>query len=99
MSQKVLEQALDSFVASLDDTAIYVRWSTADQGDGTTLETQLEACKKLCAHHGWNVPDDRIFIDAGESGGNLLRPALDRLRAAVRSGAIKRVIVYRLDRL
>lgn len=99
MSENVLEQALESFAVPLDDTAVYVRWSTADQGDGTTLETQLEACRKLCAHSGWTITEDRIFIDAGESGGNLVRPALDRLRSAVRQGAVKRVIVYRLDRL
>ncbi|HYF77082.1 MAG TPA: recombinase family protein, partial [Symbiobacteriaceae bacterium] len=98
MHQNPQEQALASFEQP-DGVAMYVRWSTADQGDGTTLEVQLEACRKLCTGHGWTVPEELIFVDAGESGGNLSRPALDRLRAAVRKGTVRRVIVYRLDRL
>lgn len=80
------------------DTAVYIRWSTEEQGEGTTLQTQMEACMQLCQRRGWSVADDRIYIDEGESGGFLNRPALARLRAAVAKGLVKRVIVYRLDR-
>lgn len=79
--------------------AIYIRWSTEDQGQGTTLDVQLEACRKYCDQQGWYVPDDFIYVDEGYSGGTLDRPAMARLRADVASGRVKVVVSYRLDRL
>ena len=79
--------------------AMYIRWSTEDQGQGTTLEVQVENCRRYCDGQGWYVPDDMILIDDGYSGGNLHRPALTRLRKMVATGQVDTVIVYRLDRL
>jgi site-specific DNA recombinase len=79
--------------------AIYIRWSTEDQGQGTTLDVQLEQCRQYCNRQGWYVPDDLVFIDDGYSGGNLHRPALTRLRSLVESGHVDTLVVYRLDRL
>lgn len=79
--------------------AIYVRWSTEDQGTGTTLEVQRDACLKYAADKGWTVAPEHIFIDDGISGAKEMRPALDRLNHAVGQGAISTVIVYKLDRL
>lgn len=79
--------------------AIYIRWSTEDQGQGTTLDVQLEACRKYCDQQGWYVPDDFIYVDEGYSGGTLDRPAMARLRADVASGRVTVVVSYRLDRL
>ena len=82
-----------------DRVAIYIRWSTEDQGDGTTLAVQSEACRHYLLSQGWAVRDDLIFIDDGFSGGSLDRPALTRLRQAVRQGLVDCVVVFRLDRL
>jgi hypothetical protein len=58
-----------------DRVAIYIRWSTDDQGDGTTLDVQMEGCRHYALSQGWNVTEDLIFIDDGYSGGSLDRPA------------------------
>ncbi|HLN60111.1 MAG TPA: recombinase family protein, partial [Symbiobacteriaceae bacterium] len=79
--------------------AIYIRWSTDDQGDGTTLEVQRRNCEMYVQSQGWHINPDLIFVDEGWSGGNLDRPGLNRLRAMVRKGAIDVVVVFKLDRL
>ncbi|HWI61263.1 MAG TPA: recombinase family protein, partial [Symbiobacteriaceae bacterium] len=79
--------------------AIYIRWSTEDQGEGTTLEVQMDACKGYILSQGWPFRDDLIFVDDGISGATLDRPALGRLRGLVREGEVDCVVVYKLDRL
>jgi site-specific DNA recombinase len=79
--------------------AIYIRWSTDDQSEGTTLAVQLERCRHFLLSQGWTYDEGRIYIDEGYSGGNLERPALMRLRADVASGAVQCVVVYKIDRL
>jgi len=79
--------------------AIYIRWSTDDQGDGTTLDVQMEGCRHYALSQGWEVTADLIFIDDGYSGGTLDRPALARLRAAVQQERVACVVVFKLDRL
>lgn len=37
------------------NAAIYIRWSTEDQGTGTTLEVQRDSCLKCAADKGWSV--------------------------------------------
>lgn len=82
-----------------DRVAIYIRWSTDDQGDGTTLEVQQEACEHYVRSQGWAANPRLVYVDDGFSGGNLRRPALNLLRQAVREGAVDCVIVFKLDRL
>ncbi len=82
-----------------DKVAIYIRWSTDDQGDGTTLEVQLEGCRHYVLSQGWIVNEDLIFVDDGWSGGTLERPAMNRLRGIVNAGQIDCVVVFKLDRL
>lgn len=79
--------------------AVYVRWSTEEQGSGTTLEEQRQTCLGFLADRGWPVREDLIYIDDGYSAGSLDRPAMQRLRAAVRRGDVDAVVVYKLDRL
>jgi len=82
-----------------DRVAIYIRWSTEDQGEGTTLDVQREACRSFLLSQGWAFSDSLIYVDDGLSGGTLERPALTRLRTAVASGLVDCVVVYKLDRL
>lgn len=79
--------------------ALYIRWSTEDQGDGTTLEVQRRNCEMYVQSQGWHINPDLIFIDDGYSGGNMDRPGLNKLRAMVKKGAVDVVVVYKLDRL
>ena len=77
--------------------AIYCRVSTEGQEqDGTSLQTQLEACQKYCQAKGYE-----IVYEFGEawSGLSLERPKLTGLREVVRSEGIDCVVVYSLDRL
>jgi site-specific DNA recombinase len=79
--------------------AAYIRWSTDDQTDSTTLEVQRESCMHYIKAQGWEFTDDLCFIDDGYSGGSLDRPAMARLRQAVKDGRVSCVVVYKLDRL
>lgn len=79
--------------------AIYVRWSTDEQGSGTTLEEQQQTCLNFLADRGWPARCDLMFIDDGYSAGSLERPAMKRLRKAVHAGQVDAVVVYKLDRL
>lgn len=81
------------------NVAIYIRWSTEDQGQGTTLEVQRDGCMHFAQSQGWAVRDDLIFVDEGYSGSNLDRPALTRMRQAVQDGLVDCVVVFKLDRL
>ncbi|HLN60805.1 MAG TPA: recombinase family protein, partial [Symbiobacteriaceae bacterium] len=79
--------------------AVYIRWSTDDQGLGTTLETQRERCCHYLSSQGWEFRPDLVYVDDGFSGGTLVRPALTRLRADVAAGLVECVVVYKIDRL
>lgn len=79
--------------------AIYIRWSTEDQSDGTTLEVQSETCRAYLVSQGWAVNEDLVFIDDGYSGGTLDRPAITKLRQAIANGQVDCIVVYKLDRL
>ncbi|HYF77828.1 MAG TPA: recombinase family protein [Symbiobacteriaceae bacterium] len=82
-----------------DAVALYIRWSTEEQGEGTTLEIQRERCSLFVRSQGWMVREDLTFIDEGFSGANLERPSLQRLRMAVEAGLVDCVVSYKLDRL
>jgi site-specific DNA recombinase len=82
-----------------DKVAIYIRWSTEDQGQGTTLETQEEGCRHYILSQGWRVNPALIFVDDGYTGSNLERPAMAELRKSVRAGRVDCVVVFKLDRL
>lgn len=79
--------------------AIYIRWSTDEQTDGTTLDVQLERCTLFIRAQGWEVSDDQVYVDDGYSGGSLDRPAITKLRKAVQAGKVDCVVSYSVDRL
>jgi site-specific DNA recombinase len=83
--------------------AIYTRKSSDEGLDQSfnSLDAQHEACASYIAsqrHEGWKLVPDR-FDDGGLSGGNLDRPALQRLLAEIDAGRIGMVVVYKIDRL
>jgi len=83
--------------------AIYTRKSSDEGLDQAfnSLDAQHEACAAYVAsqrHEGWKLIPDR-FDDGGLSGGNLDRPALQRLLAEIDAGRIGMVVVYKIDRL
>ncbi|WP_298309114.1 recombinase family protein [uncultured Erythrobacter sp.] len=83
--------------------AIYTRKSTEEglDQDFNSLDAQREACEayiKSQAHEGWRLDPTR-YDDGGFSGGNMERPALQRLMEAIRARQVDRIIVYKIDRL
>jgi len=83
--------------------AIYTRKSSEHNLDlaFTSLDAQREACEayiKSQAHEGWRLIPGR-YDDGAFSGASLDRPAVQRLLADVRAGAIDIVLVYKVDRL
>ncbi len=78
--------------------AIYCRVSTEDQErEGTSLQSQLDACKKLAYTKGYEVPTEFAILET-YSGLSLNRPKLDVLRGLVKDKQIKAIIAYTLDR-
>ena len=83
--------------------ALYTRKSTEEGLDQefNSLDAQREAAQAYVAsqqHQGWRALPTR-YDDGGFSGGNLGRPALQRLLADITAGTIDVVLVYKIDRL
>ena len=79
--------------------AIYCRVSTEDQErEGTSLQSQVEACKKLAIEKGFEVVGELVFLET-YSGLSLERPKLNCLRELAQEKKIGAVIAYTLDRL
>jgi len=78
-------------------TAIYYRVSTDNQEtEGTSLQTQIEACLNYCLDKGYEVA---YRFSETYSGLILDRPKLNELRELVRNEVIDVVVCYSLDRL
>jgi len=79
--------------------ALYPRVSTDGQErDGTSLETQQQACLKRALELGYDVPE-RFMVRETYSGLTLDRPRLNEVRQWVRDGEVQAVVAYALDRL
>jgi site-specific DNA recombinase len=84
--------------ASRKRCAIYTRKSSEEGLDQefNSLAAQREACEAYIRsqrHEGWLLARNR-YDDGGFSGGNLERPAAQRLLTDVRAGRIDIVVVY-----
>lgn len=85
------------------DCVIYIRWSSAEQGKGSSLERQREDCRRHAFTNGWNVVDelvdDGISAFKGEhaSSGALGRFVRDIEERRHPDGVI--LLVEKLDRL
>jgi site-specific DNA recombinase len=83
--------------------AIYTRKSTEEglEQEFNTLDAQRESAEAFVrsqAGEGWTCIPDR-YDDGGFTGGNMDRPALQRLMADVEAGRIDCLIVYKVERL
>src|SRR5689334_6318082 len=88
--------------ASRRRCAIYTRKSSEEGLDQkfNSLAAQREACEAYIRsqqHEGWASARTR-YDDGGFSGGNMERPALQRLLADIRTGRVDIVVVYKVDR-
>lgn len=81
--------------------AIYTRKSTEEglEQEFNSLDAQREAGEAYIMsqkHEGWTVVQQH-YDDGGFSGGNMDRPALDRLLQDVERKKIDCVIVYKVE--
>src|ERR1700720_4749809 len=88
--------------ASRKRCAIYTRKSSEEglEQEFNSLAAQREACEAYIRsqqHAGWLLARNR-YDDGGFSGGNLERPAAERLLTDMRAGRIDIVVVYKVDR-
>lgn len=83
--------------------AIYTRKST-DEGldqEFNSLDAQRESAEAYITsqkHEGWACLPDR-YDDGGYTGGNMDRPAFQRLLKDIEAGRIDCIVVYKVDRL
>lgn len=75
----------------------YIRVSTENQLENYSIEEQTQRLLAYCTAR--DIAIHSFYIDPGSSGGNLNRPALNRLLYDIYEKNINRVIVYKLDRL
>lgn len=76
--------------------ALYIRVSTQEQAqEGYSIGEQRERLIAYCKAHDWAIAD--IYVDGGYSGGNLSRPAIQKLMSETAKFDV--VLVYKLDRL
>lgn len=74
-------------------TAIYARQSI-DKKDSISIDTQTEFCQRFAG-----AEECRVYTDRGWSGKNIDRPEFQRLLSDIKSGAITKIVVYKLDRI
>jgi DNA invertase Pin-like site-specific DNA recombinase len=81
----------------MTEAVIYCRVSTEDkEKEGTSLQTQLEACRNYCQDKVYNIV---CSFSETHSGLTLDHPQLNALREFVRSEQVDILVVYCLDRL
>ncbi len=83
--------------------AIYTRKSTEEglEQEFNTLDAHRDAGEAFIRsqqHEGWECSHNR-YDDGGFTGGNMDRPALQRLMADIESGKVNCVVVYKVDHL
>jgi site-specific DNA recombinase len=83
--------------------AVYTRKSTEEglQQEFNSLDAQRESAEAFIhsqAPEGWICLPER-YDDGGFTGGNMERPALQRLLADIAAGRIDVVVTYKVDRL
>jgi site-specific DNA recombinase len=83
--------------------AIYTRKSTEEglEQEFNSLDAQRESAEAFIrsqANEGWTCLPSR-YDDGGFTGGNMQRPALQRLLADIAAGQIDCVVTYKVDRL
>src|SRR5215207_6251740 len=79
--------------------AIYARVSSDQQAERQTIGSQVSDLLARAAAEGRDIGEEFRFLDDGQSGASLVRPALERLRDLVAMSAIEVVYVHAPDRL
>ena len=85
-------------IDSLDLVDLYIRVSTTEQAlEGYSVAEQEHRLRQYCAAMGHRI--HKVHIDAGFSGASLDRPGIKETIKDVQQHLVRRVIVWKLDRL
>jgi site-specific DNA recombinase len=81
------------------ETGIYVRVSTEEQArEGFSIRAQQQKLKDYARIKEWSIY--KIYVDEGISGKNITeRPAINEMLEDVKTGQVKNVLVFKIDRL
>lgn len=78
--------------------AVYVRVSTDDQRDnGYSIDSQLRMIKEYCEKNDYSIVE--VYNDAGHSGKDLMRPAMQKLLGDIKSKKIDKLVAIKVDRI
>lgn len=80
------------------NAVIYCRVSTKEQAEGTSLDSQQQACREYAAHK--NIHVSKVFVEQGESAKFADRTELLRLIDFCHNKQhnVQALIVWKLDR-
>jgi len=79
--------------------ALYARVSSAQHAEAQTSASQVAAWRERIAADGLTVSEAMPFLDEGDSGATLVRPALERLRDVSAAGSVDRLSLHSPERL
>jgi site-specific DNA recombinase len=82
----------------MERAVIYLRVSTGQQTDGTSLETQRERCRAHCTAKGYTVVDEIVEVATGINSMKW-RPEFGRVREMLRRGEADVLLVWKFDRM
>jgi site-specific DNA recombinase len=79
----------------------YIRVSTEEQVNGTSLDSQGKAIQEYAKRQGIELPDENIFCEEGVSAKLIDRPELAKMLnyCAANKGNVTHCIVWKVDRL
>ena len=72
-------------------TALYARLSSEHRAEAHTIASQVAALRERVTTDGLVLPPALEFLDDGDSGATLVRPALERFRDTAAAGGIDRL--------
>lgn len=72
---------------------IYARQSV-ERSDSISIQSQIERCVKEA-----DGAEYKVYIDSGYSGKDTQRPGFQAMMEDMRSGLLRKVVVYKLDRI
>lgn len=77
---------------------IYVRVSTDEQRDyGYSIDNQIRSLEEYCHKNNYEIIG--IYNDAGHSGKDLFRPAMQKMLEDIKNGKIDKLVAIKVDRL
>lgn len=77
---------------------IYVRVSTDEQRDyGYSIDNQIRNLEEYCHKNNYEIIG--IYNDAGHSGKDLFRPAMQKLLEDIKTGKVDKLVAIKVDRL